>query len=705
MDTPRLRLYRVVFPLVFVVSLWAQSQNMVTGCIEDSTRSVLPNVTVTLIATESNRRMQTQSDEKGCFAFGNVSAGTHHLLILADAFAPYERDVAVTGSVMLDRIVLDVQPIRNSIVVTANRAPTPSMTLGASVDVIERTGIEASELRGTADILRNIAGLTVLRTGDIGGITSLFMRGGESDYTKVLIDGIPVNQPGGLYDFSHLVTDNVSRIEVVRGPQSAVFGSDAITGVVQIFTQTASGSPEFEYSSEGGSFSTYDQRAALRGSWRKFDFSNTFSRYDTDNIGRNNDYRNASYFGNFGFTPKAGQSLRATLLDSSVKAGAPGANAPGFISFGPNNRMSRLERAGGLTYRALIGPRVTQHVAYRLYDHDQYFYSAFGTSPVLHTRHRLEYHGDVALASAGTFSYGVDYDRENATVASRRRFRNDYGYYVQQQLRLLGRLDITAGVRVEDNTTFGTSGNPRLALSFRALPATRLRFNAGTGIKEPNFIENFSENRFFLGNPDLLAEKSRSWEAGVEQSFWGDRITADLDWFDNRFRNLIELVPQPDGSSRYQNIGRTTARGAELRLRTHFRQVSGQLNYTYLDGHIQESAQRSFPYRPGDPLLRRPRHSADLTLVWKQRRWIAYWSTRYIGRRADSDFFTHSTPLFSNASYSASNTAFTYDFNRHVSFFVRLENVFDRSYQEVLGYLALGRSVSGGAKVRIGAER
>ena len=683
-------------------SVFAQSSAHVSGCVEDSTHAVIQGATIILTSTDGSTRFQAQTDEKGCFNLTNVRSGKFQLRILAEAFSPYEREVVVEDAVRLDAIVLEVQPIRDTVLVTATRTPASSVALGASVDVIDRTQIEASEIGTASDLLRNIGGLTVLRTGNTGGLTTLFMRGGESDYTKILIDGIPVNQPGGTYDFAHIPTDNVSRVEIVRGPQSAVFGSDAIAGVVQVFTRPGGSSPEADYSIEGGTFGTFQQRAGLRGSWKKFDASNTFSRADTDNIGRNNDYRNASYFGNFGFTPDSRQTLRASLMNVSTKAGAPGVNVPGFISFGPDNRISRLERAGGLTYRALVGPRVTQHLAYRLYDHDYTFFSAFGPSYILHTRHRFEYHGDVALPAAGTFSYGVDFDRENATVAGKRRSRDNTGYYVQQQLELWSRLNVTAGVRIGDNAVFGTSANPRLGVSLRLRPATRLRFSAGTGIKEPNFIENFSESRFFLGNPDLLAERSRSWEAGIEQVFLRNRLTADLAWFDNRFRNLIELVRQPDGSSRYQNIGLEFARGLELRMRARVQRVTAQANYTYLDGHIQKSMQTSFPFSSGDPLLRRPRHSGDVAVTWTEPRWSAYWSTRFVGRRADSDFFAFQVPLTRNPGYTASDAAFTYDFVHQLSAFVRLENIFDRDYQEVLGYQALGRSIVVGTKIRLG---
>jgi len=480
-----------------------------------------------------------------------------------------------------------------------------------------------------------------------------------------------------------------------------------MAGVVQMFSRPGTKSPEGDYSIEGGNYATLKQTAGLRGSWKRLDWSNTFSRMDTDNIKPNHDYRNASYFGNFGFTPDSRQSLRGTLFHVSSRMGTPGDDAPGFTSFGPNDHAQNLERALGLRYSALIGSRLTQHLAYSFYDHDYDYFSAFGISNILHTRHRAEYHGDVALSFAGTFSYGVDYDRENGTVAGTPHFRNNTGYYVQQALRVWDRLDLTGGVRIEDNTTFGTTANPKVGASLRLRPDLRLRFSAGTGIKEPSFTGNFSQNRFFLGNPELLPERSRSWEAGIQQSFWSNRIKADVAWFDNHFRNLIELVTQPDFSARYRNIGRTRAQGLELRLKSRIRQMLVEGNYTYLDGHIQESSQTSFPFRPGDPLLRRPRHSGDLALIWIGRKWNARWSTRAVGRRADSDFFAYRVPnsLRSNAGYSVSDAAFTYEFARFGSAFIRLENILDRDYQEVLGYRALGRSVIVGTRIRVGRER
>jgi vitamin B12 transporter len=700
MFTPRIaRLCCAVSLLILTsVSVFSQSPGSVSGCVVDPSHALIRGASIFL------NSLQMQTDEKGCFTFNGVKSGKYRLKVLAEAFSPYEQELAVENSVKLEDIVLDIRPVEATTVVTATRSLASTNQIASSVDVIDAGQIDASHIETASELLRNSGGMSVVRSGSTGGFTSLFTRGGESDYTKILLDGIPVNQPGGAYDFAHLTTDNIGRVEIVRGPQSALFGSDAMTGVVQLFTRPGAGSPEGDYSVEGGNYGTFRQSAGIRGSWKKFDWSNTFSRLDTDNIQPNSDYRNASYFGNFGFTPDSRQSLRGTLFHVSSREGTPGVNAPGFFSFGPNDHAEGMERAVGLTYRTLVGSRLTQNFAYRGYEHDYKFFSAFGVNPAAHIRHRAEYHGDVALGF-GSFSYGFDFDRENGKVANQSHLRNNSGFYAQQQVEVWGRLSVTGGIRIENNTTYDTSANPKAGVSLRVARDTRLRFNVGTGIKEPSFIENFSPNSFFLGNPNLLPERARSWEVGIEQSAFANRLTGTVTWFDNRFRNVIELVSKPDFTGQYQNIGRSLARGLEFRTRARVRLLMVQANYTYLDGHIQESSQSSFPFRPGDPLLRRPKHSGDVTLTWTDRKWTARWTTRAVGRRADSDFFTYSVPLQSNPGYSVSDAAFTYKFARPVSAFVRLENIFDHSYQEILGYRALGRSVVVGTQLRIGREK
>lgn len=696
-----------LFSVLCCIPAFSQTTPSVSGCVEDPSHLRIPGASVTLTSSDQSDHFQAQTDEKGCFSI-DVRPGNYQLRVLAAGFSSFENSIAVESSVPMDEIVLQVRGVEETAVVTATRSLVSTNNVAASVDVIDRDQIDASHIDMAADLLRTVAGADVVQTGNTGGITSLFLRGGNSNHTKFLIDGIPINQPGGTYDFAHIPTDDIGRVELVRGPQSALYGSDALTGVVQMFTRRGTGAPEGDYSIEGGNYGTLKETAGVQGSWRRFDWANTFSRLDTDNIQPNNDYRNASYFGSFGFTPDSRQSLRGTLFHISSRAGTPGDDAPGFISFSPYDHATDLERAAGLTYQALIGSRLTQHLAYNYYDHDYEYFSGGTVSPLAHNRNHIEYHGDVAVPTAGTLSYGIDYDRESGTIDSTLHIRNNTGVYVQDQFERWNRLNVSAGVRVEKNTTFGTSTNPKLGISYRLEPNTRVRFSAGTGITEPSYTENFSQNSYFLGNINLVPERSRSWETGVEHSFLGNRVTADLTWFDNRFRNWIQLVTNPDFTGQYQNIGEIRARGLETRIRARMRNLAVQANYAYLDGFIEQSSQDSFPYRPGDPLIRRPKHSGDLTLTWTERKWTAQWSTRAIGRRADSDFYAYDAApnsLTSNSGYSISDASFSYEFARPVSAFIRVGNMFDRNYQEVLGYLALRRTFVVGTRIRIGGTR
>ena len=698
--------------LAFLIAAPAQAQSTVSGCVEDESGAIIVGARIVLRQAGGASFDQALSDESGCFHFAGIEVGLTQVNVLAEAFSPHEAEMDVVGTIDLAPIVLVLRPIRNSVTVTANRTPVATSALGTNVEVVDRSEIEATHTRNAGEVLRHLAGFAVQQTGNAGGLTNFFVRGGESDYNKVFIDGVPVNLPGDTYDFAHLPADNVTRIEVVRGPQSALFGSDAMSSVVQIFTRRGAPSPEATYSVETGSFDTLRQSASLSGSFRALDFSNTFSRLDTDNLDKNDDFRNAAYSGNFGFTPGENQTIRLTVSRTSGRAGSPGPTAEGFTSFDPTGSMERLERTVGVAYDLMIGPRWTQHAAYRFHDLDQTFFGAFGPFPVSSRRHRVEYRGDVLMAYRGTLSYGLDFDREQGPVGGSAHQRDNFGYYLQQQIEPFRGLDITAGIRVDDNDSFGRIANPRLAASYRlwdsgtgAFGFGRLRAAFGRGIKEPRFLESFSTNPFFLGNPDLEAERSRSWEVGMEQSFADDRVLVNLTWFDNRFENLIQLVTSTDGTSRYQNIGLTSARGLEVRGRVHAGLLRATANYTYLEGSVRESSAFSFPFRPGDPLLRRPTHSGDFRLMWLDRRWQATWSSRVVGPRADSDFFSHATPLTSNAAYTVSNAAITIHLPGDMSAFVTLDNIFDRHYQEVLGFESLGRGITIGTRIRVGGRR
>src|SRR5437773_11142389 len=216
MFTPRPAcVYAVSLLLSVSAPLSARQLSGITGCVKDSTRAAVPGAAVILTGSDGSGRFHTQTDDKGCFNLTGLRSGKYRLQVFAEAFSAYEADIALEDAIKLEDIVLEIHPLKAEVVVTATRNLAPANTLGSSVDVVDRSQIEASHIQTASELLRNIGGLAVVRTGNAGGITTLFTSGGNWDDTKILVDGIPVNQPGGTYDFDFLPADNISPLYIV----------------------------------------------------------------------------------------------------------------------------------------------------------------------------------------------------------------------------------------------------------------------------------------------------------------------------------------------------------------------------------------------------------------------------------------------------------------------------------------------------------
>ena len=410
-----------------------------------------------------------------------------------------------------------------------------------------------------------VPGLSVAQTGGRGGITSIFTRGGESDYNKVLIDGVPVNRAGGGFDFAFLTTENVERIEVVRGSQSALFGSDAMTSAIQLITHRGSTStPEFELSGEGGSFASHRETARLSGLARWFDYSTSFGYYKTDGRFTNSDYLNRSASANLGFQLAPSADLRITSRWNNSTLGVPG---PTAILFADDQRQKHHD----LSLAATLNLKTTS----RFHQIARFIYSELDTNsfdrnaqdltqpdtPPLppgsfvdsvltfidhEKRSGVHYQAVAALNNSNLLTAGIDFEHEAAVFTSVDAFsnsrvspdRNNLGLYVQDQMAFGERVFITAGVRIEHNTGsvpddlrrvleslgssvpagdigFGWNANPKIAVSLlarrhseQAVGATRFKASFGTGIKEPSLDEAFGPSLFALGNPGLNPERN-----------------------------------------------------------------------------------------------------------------------------------------------------------------------------------------------------
>jgi vitamin B12 transporter len=286
--------------------------------------------------------------------------------------------------------------------------------------------------------------------------------------------------------------------------------------------------------------------------------------------------------------------------------------------------------------------------------------------------------------------------------------RDNFGYTFQDQT-LWGRFSLGNGVRIDDNGSFGTVVVPRSSLAYLLRSgggfwgATRLKFNFGLGVKEPSFLESYANSPYFVGNPNLAPERARTLDFGVDQRFWQGRAKLELDGFDNLFRDQIafETTNYETYSGTYFNIGRAKARGAEVSLElaplAGFRAIG---NYTYLDSEVIDSGSPSDPaLQAGRWLLRRPRHSGSLQILWDWKRMNVTSTTAFVGRRQDSDFLGFEPPLIWNNGYTNSNLSWSYRSSYHLTYYGLVENLFNQKYMEILGYPALKLTYRAGIRV------
>jgi len=715
--------------LLPVFPAWARQENSrrITVALIDRSGAAVPRAIVGIRTPEGRTCASAQTDARGMTAV-SLPDGDYVLDATAPGFAPLlGRPLRVGADTSVVTLTLDIPSIREEIVVTATRTETPLAQVGSSVSVITGGELARTGADTVAEALRRVAGLAVAQNGPPGQLASLFTRGGESDYTKVLIDGIPVNQPGGSYNFSGLSAAGLDRIEIVRGPQSALFGSDAMAGVIQIFTRrgTSDGLEPLPFLSvSGGRFATFGYEAGVQGKNERLDYAASFARLDTDNDMRNGSYNNTTITGNLGIRPSPKIELRAVFRSDAGRAGTPGQRA--FYPADSDAYFRHRNLAGGITFSYSTGSSLTQILSYtvsdsRLFSEDSVDTGTFvpsyqgRTSPFTlydspyqtltrSRRQNLDYRFDLYLNGSHLLTAGAGFEHESGTAGDpasnpRAAVRDNFAGFVQDQWMIGKRLFGAAGVRIEHNENFGLYAAPRLSLAWHVhtpstgspFGLTKLKANFGLGIKEPTLVESFSKSMYFLGNPDLKAEESRSFDVGIEQHFGAAGGVLEATFFANRYRNQIGFIYTDftTFAGTFANVGKSRARGLEVGFSQPLNlgmEIAGA--YTFLDSRVLENEAPSDPvYEAGRPLLRRPRHSGRLDLRWNPGRWTLGASATVVGRRPDSDFL--GLQLDRNPAYGTLDLTAGYRLFSGATAFAGVYNVLDRSYMETLGYPAL----------------
>jgi len=598
------------------------------------------------------------------------------------------------------------------VVVTATRSELARDRVPESVTVLAGERLRQQGITTVGEALRQVPGVALAQSGSYGSATSLYIRGGESKFTKVLVDGVAVNEAGGTFDFSTLTTDNVERIEIVRGPSSVLYGSDAMAGVVQIFTRRGTRGVHADLAARGGGFATSDLEASARGAAMPgasaLDWSVGAARHRTEgyqafNSGFSSNTASALLRGVLG---RADAAFSARYADLALHFPTDGSG-----EVVDSNAVHHEERlAVGLdagvrlsdaaTLRAMLASNDVHGVTDDQPDSpgdDQGYYYTTGDR----TRRRS---GDLRLALtlpyASQLTLGGRVEREWQASATTSNFgpngftarRRTSGTYAQLLLEPSVRTTATLGARYEHNERFGDFVTWRAAASTYVAAGTRLRASAGTAFREPTFLENFGSD-FVIGNPALAPEHSFSVDAGVEQHF-GNAVMVGATWFANSFRDLIDYTYSPTEPN-YFNLARTRTSGVELEARADLTAgLHADASLTYLDARVVDpgaSTEATALFAPDARLLRRPMHTLDAGLGYRAGRSVLDLRARRVGPREDvlfaPDFSSRraALPAYTRVDLSGNLALTDAHSSRGAALTLRVENLFDAHYTEIAG--------------------
>jgi vitamin B12 transporter len=598
------------------------------------------------------------------------------------------------------------EPTLPPMFVTSTRTETPLSQVTTSASVVTSTDIQDQHAEMVLETLRRVPGLEVIQSGSNGTSASVFIRGSESDQVLVLIDGVEVNSPTlGAFNFAHLTTDNIERVEVLRGSGGTLYGSQAIGGVINIITKKGEGPLQAGLSLEGGNGWTNRQLLSLRGAAGKLGYSFTASHFGSAGFRSvNDDYRNVTAVTRLDYQVTEDASLKGIFQFIKTDVGL--FNNNNFAAQpDPNAREADIQYISKLEWVQKILPRWDYRISGSLFkeyikdsdDVDGCVFFGFPCDSRTRDRFRpqigaAELQTNYRFEDWGTTTFGIEYKRRAADTSSgiNKAIRN-LGYYLQEQLQFFDRRWILIpGIRLDNNQSFGTAWTPSFSTAYLFRETgTRLKASYAQGFKAPTLNELFFPAGFgcpAFGNPNLKPEKSWELDAGVEQKLLSERVTVGLTYFHREVRDLIEGRPipgDPFGCFRAQNVGTARFNGVEWTLGIKlFTSLTINANYTYLDWDTADGK-----------LPRRSRNRGNVRLNYLYDKWNVNLGAILVGPwddfRAAAPFGDITKPgyvIFNLASYYT--LPVRVPAVKDLTLFGRIENLFNRKYDEVDGFRA-----------------
>jgi vitamin B12 transporter len=615
----------------------------------------------------------------------------------------------------------DAQPttLPEIVVTSPTTIPTPISQIGSSVTVITAQDIERDQRRTVSDALSTVPGLNVVQTGGPGGDTSVFMRGTNSNHVKVLIDGIDVSDPSSAnrtFNFGHLLTADIERIEVLRGPQSGLYGSEAIGGVISITTKKGEGPPKVTGMAEAGSFGTFNQTASLSGSDGGFNYSFNAAHMRVESTPvtplellppgrkRNNDtYNNWTYSSRLGYDVNEHLSFNWVGRYTDSKLFFTGDD---FTVFPP---VPAAERSIAVAHQfftrgeaamSLLDDRLKSYfgIAYTdTWNWNKEPDTAFGlTAPTINKgdRVKVDWRNVATVAPGHNFVWGVEREDERIFTATEAGVTGNTGTYLELQSNFYERFFLVANARLDDNDSFGRHATWRVTPSF-IIPysETKLKGSVGTGFKAPSLNQLFVDLPAFgfFANPNLQPEESFGWDAGFEQPLFGDWFRYGMTYFHNDITNLITFISDPvTFTSTLINVGQAETKGVEMfAMWNVIPQFRLRGDYTHV---------RTIDVDTQLELLRRPRDKWSVTAIYTPIEQFQLSATvLHVGPWIDANR-NFTIPRLTNPGYTIVNLAAHYWVNEQVKLFARVDNLFDLEYQNPTGFERPGVGVYGGIR-------
>ncbi len=690
---------------------------------------------------------QKQTGSQGGFQFSGLADGKYQVLATAPGLTSPQLEVEIHGADVrnLD-LRLQLSAVQQQVVVSAALEDSLASQVGSSVSVVTGQDIKDRDALNVLDVLFGVPGVEVSQAGRYGGVTGVYVRGGQSNYNLVMVDGIELNEFGGDFDFAPLPADGVERVEVTRGPESALYGPNAVTSVINIVTLQGEGAPHFTFQAEGGNFTT--RRFIVDGSGLTHGLSWGFdlSRFDSGGLVTNDNYRNQTAFLSLGYHQSQRRRFDVHFVGNANDAGAPGPYGSDpddlFTGIDTYSRDKQNLFGWGGTYSEQVTSKFQQVTTLSADTNDYYFRSPYGDSYSNNLRGVLNTRSEVAVSSKDFFVAGFEYNREQVedtyiTDSDNTPFvlpRTSLAFFAENRWSPTRRLDLTTGFRVDDLRTNSlpaddsaarpllpastvTKVNPRVSAAYMlresrggTLDGTRLHASFGTGIRPPDGFD-----LAFTNNPHLKPETSISFDAGFEQRFFQSKAVLDATYFNNHFHDqIVTLGGSLTNLSSFisDNLGNSRAQGAEISFLVRpVRSLQMSVEYTRdntevlsLDGSSLALA----PLQVGQPLINVPRNSAGYNVTWRHGNLMLNSNAYIRGTVLDVEpnyglgACELDLPcLFSDNGYTRVDGGFSYRLPKGVEIFGRMSNILDRKYEEVLGYPSMPFNFLAGVRVSL----